>query len=245
MWQAVQKTFGWRANVTDLRALQPATKTLLTINLVVIITVFAISREFTSLLGWLSVTASIFSVINLMLCDEGKITNYGWGIFESLLFLIIDWQNRLIGDIATNLYYLVTQTAGIFWWDRELQDQSQQTVLQPRKLKKWQLAAVMMSLVLLYLIVLRFSQHFHGTQVYLDATLLPLSIIGMLLMLGGYRSQWIVWITWDVVSLVIWYRQFQVLSPASASMLALEVIKLCNGLYGAYRWFFKNQLVAS
>ncbi|USS87867.1 nicotinamide riboside transporter PnuC [Fructilactobacillus hinvesii] len=240
MWDAVRRTFSWRENLLDLRHLQPATKLLLTINLVIIIIVFGISREYTSLIGWLSVSASIFSVVNLMLCDEGKITNYSWGILESLLFLVIDWQNRLIGDLATNLYYLVTQTLGIFWWGKELQTQTQQRFLQPRKLKKWQILLVLVGLVALYLIVLGFSKQLHGTQIYLDACLLPLSVMGMLLMLGGYRSQWLIWIAWDVVSLVIWYRQFQILSPASASMLALEVIKLVNGLYGSYRWFVKN-----
>ncbi|USS88751.1 nicotinamide riboside transporter PnuC [Fructilactobacillus cliffordii] len=244
MWDAVQKTFSWRENALDLRHLQLATKLLLTINLVIILVVFAISREFTSLIGWLSLAASVFSVINLMLCDEGKITNYSWGIFESILFLVIDWQNRLIGDLATNLYYLVTQTLGIFWWGKELKQQTQQRFLQPRKLKKWQIGLVITGLVLLYLIVLFFSKRLHGTQIYLDACLLPLSVMGMLLMLGGYRSQWLIWIAWDVVSLIIWYRQFQVLSPASASMLALEVIKLVNGIYGAYRWFGKQPLAS-
>lgn len=241
-YAGVIQTFSIKNNINDIKNFQKSTKIILIINLLVAFLTFAISREFSSLIGWISLFSSGFSLINLMLCDEGKITNYSWGLLESLLFLLIDIENRLIGDFITNIYYLITQTLGIFLWGSLLKQQAQQTKINPRKLTKLQLMLLGIGLVVIYLIVIVISKKFNGTQIYLDATLLPLSIMGMILMIGGYRFQWVIWITWDLVSLLIWYRQFQSLSPASASMLALEVMKLINGFYGAYMWFFKNKV---
>ncbi|ANZ57401.1 hypothetical protein BGL34_05655 [Fructilactobacillus lindneri] len=236
-----RKTFSIKNNFHDIKSFQKSTKIILMINLLVTFITFGVSHEFSSWIGWVSLFASIFSLVNLMLCDEGKITNYSWGLLESLLFLLIDVENRLIGDLATNIYYLITQTLGIFFWGNLLSQQDQQTKINPRKLTKLQLFLLGIGLVVIYVVVIIISKKLNGTQIYLDATILPLSIVGMILMIGGYRFQWVIWIAWDIVSLIIWFRQFQSLSPASASMLALEVMKLVNGFYGAYMWFFKNK----
>ncbi|WP_429970505.1 nicotinamide riboside transporter PnuC [Fructilactobacillus sp. Tb1] len=241
---ALSKTFSIKNNLRDIKEFKFKTKILLISSLIITFVTFVISKEFSNWIGWVSLVASVFSLINLMLCDEGKITNYGWGLAESTLFLLIDLENRLIGDFATNIYYLITQFMGIFLWDKQIEQQKQQAVIKPRKLTKLQIGLIVIGILMIYGIVLYFSKTFHGTQIYLDATLLPLSIIGMLLMMGGYRSQWLVWIAWDVVSLIIWYNQFKAFSPASASMFALEIMKLANGCYGAYMWFVENEKVA-
>lgn len=57
-------------------------------------------------------------------------------------------------------------------------------------------------------------------------------------MVNGYRSQWVAWITLDVINVIIWFNQLRGFSPAAASMLALQLVMLANAIYGAYLWFF-------
>ena len=89
----------------------------------------------------------------------------------------------------------------------------------------------------IYGIVLGISHSLHGAQIYLDATLLPLGIIGQVLMTYGYRSQWIAWIVLDVINVIIWTRALQADPSAGAtSMLALQIMMLINSFYGQYMW---------
>ncbi|RRK11895.1 ribosyl nicotinamide transporter [Lactiplantibacillus garii] len=234
---ATKAVFNVKRNVTELRTLQPATKLMMSLMLLANIVGFVLGRDF-SVNGWIGLITGLAVVLNLILVDQGRLTNYSWGILGCAVWLIIAINNRLIGDIASQTFYLIMQFVGIAVWHRKINEQSDTHELASRSFSKLSGVCWLITTIIIYLIVLYFSKRLNGTQIYLDATLLPLGIVGMVLMVYGYRSQWYAWIALDVINVIIWFNQLKGFSPASASMFALQLVMLANGLYGAYLWFY-------
>ncbi|WP_318767144.1 nicotinamide riboside transporter PnuC [Lactiplantibacillus carotarum] len=241
---ATLAVFNPQRNWRELRTLRRSTKIMMTLMLLATITGFLLGRDF-SFNGWIGLITGIAVVLNLILVDQGRLTNYSWGILGCVVWLVIAISNRLIGDIASQTFYLIMQFVGIAVWHRKMSEQKDQQELAPRTFSVLSGLCWLIATIIIYLTVLYFSKRLNGTQVYLDATLLPLGIVGMVLMVYGYRSQWYAWITLDVINVIIWFNQLKVLSPASASMFALQLVMLANGLYGAYLWFRVSSTTAA
>ncbi|KIS02836.1 nicotinamide riboside transporter PnuC [Paucilactobacillus wasatchensis] len=236
----LKRVFDPHLNWHELATLRRTTKVIMSIMLLATILSFVLGQDF-SFAGWIGLVTGIAVVLNLILVDQGRLTNYSWGILGCVVWLIIALNNRLIGDIAAQSFYLVMQFLGIYVWHRSIEKQDQQTELISRKFSWLQGVIWFFVTIIVYLIVLFFSKHLNGTQIYLDATLLPLGIVGQILMTYGYRSQWIAWILLDMVNVIVWFNQLQITSPGSTSMFVLQIIMLINAFYGAYLWFFGQQ----
>ena len=234
---AMRAVFSWQRGLNELKTLRRTTKLMMSTMLIVTIIGFILGRDY-SLHSWIGLLTGITVVINLILVDQGRLTNYSWGIIACAAWLTTAITNRLIGDIASQSFYLIMQFVGITAWHRKMAAQPDASELTGRKLSKLAGCAWFALAVLVYAIVLHFSKQLNGNQIYLDATLLPLGIVGSVLMVNGYRSQWVAWITLDVINVIIWFNQLKGFSPAAASMLALQLVMLANALYGAYLWFF-------
>lgn len=183
----------------------------------------------------------IVTAINLILVDRGRLTNYSWGLASTVVWLLIALNNRLIGDIASQSYYFVMQFIGIYMWQKAItnnKDNENKEVKEvaPKSISKLQASGAIALAIIVYVIVLATSHHLHGSQIYLDSTLLPLAIVSQLLMTYGYKSQWIGWILIDIVNVIIWIKLVQSGGMQNLSMLALQIVMLINAIYGAYVW---------
>lgn len=201
---------------------------------------FVIASDF-SIMGWIGLATGVFTILSLILVDRGRITNYAWGFLGSLVWLIIAIQNHLIGDMFSQSFYVIMQFVGIYAWQRQLSKQGRDaTEVAPKKLSKTMAILAAIGTLIVYAIVVTVSIHNDGSQVWLDGTLLPLGIVGQILMTYGYRSQWIAWITLDVVNVIIWFNQITTGGTAAVSMFALQIVMLINAIYGAYVWFHEE-----
>lgn len=210
---------------------------LLAAMLVAQTTAFVIASDF-SLMGWVGLATGVFTILSLILVDRGRITNYMWGFLGSLVWLVIAIQNHLIGDMFSQSFYVIMQFVGIYAWQRQLSKQGEAaTEVAPKKLSRTMAILAAIGTLVVYAIVVTVSIHHDGSQVWLDGTLLPLGIVGQILMTYGYRSQWIAWITLDVVNVIIWFNQITTGGTAAVSMFALQIVMLINAIYGAYVWF--------
>lgn len=183
----------------------------------------------------------IVTAINLILVDRGRITNYSWGLASTIVWLLVALNNRLIGDIASQSYYFIMQFIGIYMWQKEIShdtnnENKEVKEVAPKSISKWQATAAIVLAIIVYIIVLATSHHLHGSQIYLDSTLLPLAIVSQILMTYGYKSQWIGWILIDVINVIIWVKLVQSGGMVNLSMLVLQVVMLINAIYGAYVW---------
>lgn len=226
--------------VRELTHWKPREWVLLTAMLSAQAIAFIIASDF-SIMGWIGLATGVFTILSLILVDRGRITNYAWGFLGSLVWLIIAIQNHLIGDMFSQSFYVIMQFVGIYAWQRQLSRQGDSAIeITPKRLSRTMAALTLMGTIIVYAIVVTVSIHNDGSQVWLDGTLLPLGIIGQILMTYGYRSQWVAWITLDIVNVVIWFNQTTTGGTAAVSMLALQIVMLINAVYGAYVWFHED-----
>lgn len=232
----LKEALSLKRNVNEVKTLKKTTKAMMIVMLLAEVIAFVFGKDY-GFTGWIGLITGIATVMNLILVDQARITNYSWGILSCAVWLLVALNNRLIGDICSQTFYLVMQFFGISIWHRDMSKQTNQEELEPKKIgwKKGLLIAV--GTVILYFIVLATSKTLHGTQVYLDATLLPLGIVGQILMTYGYKSQWIAWIIDDAVNVAIWSVQLAHGGAGAITMFALQVIMLLNAFYGMHMWF--------
>jgi len=192
-----------------------------------------------SMVGWLGLITSVATAMSLILVDKGKLTNFTWGLLGSLAWLVVAMHNRLIGDITSQIFYVIMQFVGMYIWFRSIDNSSSDSV-ESKKISLKSAIWTAIGLVALYVINIKISTTLNGNLIYLDATLLPLGIIGQVLMTYGYRSQWVVWIGLDLINVVIWYLRLRDGGASAVSMFVLQIIMTINAIYGAYVWY-KNE----
>ena len=111
-----------------------------------------ISFLFTKDASVLVLILSISSIINLVLVDRGRITNYFWGSITTTAWVIIAIHTRLIGDIASQTFYLIMQFLGIYIWGKELRATTKHEV-QSKKLTTFQALIYFVGTILLYFMI--------------------------------------------------------------------------------------------
>ncbi|MBS7068640.1 nicotinamide riboside transporter PnuC [Lactococcus lactis] len=200
-----------------------------------------ISFLFTKDASVLVLILSISSIINLVLVDRGRITNYFWGSITTTAWVVIAIHTRLIGDIASQTFYLIMQFLGIYIWGKELRATTKHEV-QSKKLTTFQALIYFVGTILLYFMIVIISKKLGGVQIWLDAALFPLAIVGQILMTFGYRSQWVAWNIINIINIIIWYNQFMVNGTSiSLSMLMLQIVMFLNSIYGSIIWLKKSK----
>lgn len=235
----LKEALSLKRNVNEVKTLKKATKAMMMVMLLAEVVAFVFGKDY-GFTGWIGLITGIATVMNLILVDQARITNYSWGILSCAVWLLVALNNRLIGDICSQTFYLVMQFFGISIWHRDMSKQKNQEELEPKKIgwKKGLLIAI--GTIILYFIVLATSKTLHGTQVYLDATLLPLGIVGQILMTYGYSSQFFAWNIINTVNCIIWFNQLGQ-SGSAVTMFVLQIVMFINGLYGTYCWYKGNK----
>lgn len=224
----------------ELSSLSVKDYLLLTILLASQLGAFLFSATFDTM-SILSFIVGVVTILNLILVNRGRLTNYTFGIFATFFWLMIAVQARLIGDVFSQSYYLVMQFIGIYAWQKDMLATDSEEVT-PKKITLGKALFAIAGFVVIYVLVLLTSHHLGGQQIILDATLLPLAIVSQLLMTYGYRSQWVGWICIDVINVIIWFNAWQSTGNSVFGMLILQIAMLINAIYGAYLWFSKDTI---
>lgn len=232
----LKEALSLKRNVNEVKTLKKTTKAMMIVMLLAEGAAFVFGKDY-GFTGWIGLITGIATVMNLILVDQARITNYSWGILSCAVWLLVALNNHLIGDICSQTFYLAMQFFGISIWHRDMSKQKNQEELEPKKIGWKKGLLITIGTIILYFIVLATSKTLHGTQVYLDATLLPLGIVGQILMTYGYKSQWLAWIIDDAVNVAIWSIQLVHGGAGAITMFALQVIMLLNAFYGMYMWF--------
>lgn len=190
------------------------------------IIVFIISPD--SALG---IVSGISGVISVVLCAKGKISFYFIGFVQTISYLFLAFQNRFYGEVAENIFYLVTMVWGIYVWKKSLsvKDDGGQYV-EAKKFTKWQWVVSIIGTVIATVIVGYLLTLINSAQPYTDAATNVLAVFAQILMVRKYREQWIWWVLIDVICIKMW------LVAGNWSMVAMYIAWTINCLYGWYNW---------
>ena len=181
---------------------------------------------------WLSVVSGCLGICSVVLCAEGSIWTYLFGFSQIATYSVLCWQQHLYGTLVINAYYFVTMIYGVWCWQQRLvKKEGQSAMVQPRRLPlRTGLTIVLVLPIVSYLAGYVLAHYTNDTAPYLDAFTTVPAFVGQVLLIMAYREQWIIWLTVDVLYVVLWVQR------GDGCMVAQHVFWCMNCIYGWVHW---------
>ena len=184
------------------------------------------------------IVSGLTGVVSVILCSQGKISFYLFGFIQLFTYVFcFSIPNRLHGETLENGMYFITMIIGIFIWVRNYrQDSSNESIeIKSKKLsavKNIIVAAVFVVGTIGYWIFLKNVPMFGAmdSDPFFDSITSVPAYIAQILMILGYREQWIYWFILDVFSVVLAIR------AGSWVMTAQFIFWTLNCVYGYWKW---------
>lgn len=182
----------------------------------------------------LSLVSGLLGICSVCLAAQGNIWTYLFGFAQVGTYTWLCLEQRLYGEVAINAYYFLTMIYGVYVWGKRLRvtdDGLRESVVRTRRLRTVHFVWIAIGvLVLSYLTGWGLERWTDDTQPYLDAyTTIP-ALVAQVLMILVYREHWYIWLTVDILSVVLWLR------AGDYCMTAQYVFWCCNCVYGFIRW---------
>lgn len=173
----------------------------------------------------LNIIAGISGVISVVLCAKGKISFYFVGFIQTGIYLILSLESKFYGEVAENIFYLVTMIYGIFVWKKNLnENNSNQIKTNKFKLIEWIISLIIT--IIFTILIGYFLKSIGSEQAFIDAATNVLAVIAQILMIKGYREQWVWWLAINILCLIMWAR------VGNYSMVAMYIAWIINCIYG-------------
>ncbi|RSD26901.1 nicotinamide riboside transporter PnuC [Mesobacillus subterraneus] len=190
-----------------------------------------------SLLGLIS---SITGMLCVVLVAKGKISNYYFGIIQTSTYAYIAYTYGLYGEAMLNgLFYFPVQFIGIYMWKKNQLKNSESVKgedIPVQRLTKqgWvKLLAVVAISIVAYGF---FLKYLGGKSVWIDSATNVLSVSAQILMLRRFAEQWALWISVNVLSIILWFGALVSTGGNELSMLVMWSAFLVNSIYGYMNW---------
>lgn len=183
--------------------------------------------------GIISIICSIAGVISVVLCAQGKISFYLFAYIQMFTYTFgVAIPNHLWGEAWENLFYFITQTYGIYAWYKiyRIKKENNSAEVKAKKLNVvgWMITigALIAGVTILTIVLTKTSD----PQPFLDAISTIPAFIAQILMVLGYREQWLHWLIIDVASIIMF------IMIGNWMMVAMFLFWTVNCIYGWYKW---------
>lgn len=173
--------------------------------------------------------AAISGIFCVVLCAKGKKSQYIWGLFNVIGYVIIAWINKYYGEVMLNaLYYLPSQFVGYYLWNKHMNNETDDV-----EGKKLTFLSSVILVVIITICIFGYKlvlDMLGGTGTLLDSASTVTSVVANALMMMRYREQWLLWIIIDAITVVMW------LLVEDFIMVTMWAVYLINAFYGYYNW---------
>jgi nicotinamide mononucleotide transporter len=173
------------------------------------------------LIEWVGVITGIIAVYLLY---KNHILTWPVGFINIGCFMFIFWQQRLYGDFAVQVIFLLTGIAGWANWNRKIFKNP--TTLSSIEKLIW----ITVTLALLPLTSYYLNHYTNCSYPIAEAAILSLSIIGQCLTALRKLENWYWWLVADALMMVIYYKKE--LYPTSVYAGIIFII----GIFGLISW---------
>lgn len=218
-------------------------------------------------LNWIvSPLSAITGVLCVVLSAKGKLSNWLWGLVNSVTYGMVAWVSGYYGDWIINWFFFIpTQIMVFFVWRTNLDNRT--TIVRMKSLRWhsfWLVATAIAATVLFALFLqqvdnfftesMKRSSAFYGniTAVtgigflgpLMDSSTVIMQVFAQILMILMYAEQWPFWIATNVVTIAIWGTVVAT-DPTSYSYsiptLLMWIAFLVNSTYGAFNWYSRSK----
>ena len=214
-------------------------------------------------IGWLTLLGVSGTVIGLILFDRaldlsvfasgvlcvgltavGRREGYLIGLYNSVAYPIIAYENGLFGEVYLNLFFfLPTGIIGYLMWKRHSQDNA---AVEMRRLS-WRTRLLTAALCAFGLVALGYILSLNSQQntPYIDATTNVLSVVATFLMMARYKEQWLLYIALNAVTIFMWTLRYLGGGNAGDMMILMWSLFFLNSIFGYWRWHVGAQSLAT
>ena len=184
------------------------------------------------------IISGLTGVVSVVLCSQGKISFYIFGYIQLLTYVFcFSIPNHLHGETVENGMYFLSMLYGMYVWAKRYRKDTKTdaTEVKARKLTvKGNIIAASVFVVgtfLYYLFLKNVPMFGHlDSDPFVDSITSVPAYIAQVLMVLGFREQWIYWLILDVGSVVLAAR------AGSWVMTAQFVFWTINCVYGYVKW---------
>lgn len=171
------------------------------------------------------------------LAAKGNILNYIIGMYNTLAYAYIAFQEHLYGEFSLYiLFFVPTNIIGFIMWKRNISGQ----VISSRSLTSGQRIIIFLIVIFGTFIIAKILSYIpNQNNSYIDSYITVTSIVATILMMKRYNEQWILYILLNRVCIVLWIIRCFEGSQVALSMIAMWVIFLINACFGYYMWSTK------
>jgi nicotinamide mononucleotide transporter len=188
-----------------------------------------------SLIGLIS---SFSGMLCVVLVAKGKISNYYFGIIQTLTYAYIAYGYGLYGEAMLNaLFYFPIQFIGIYLWRKNKTERGVKGEdVKVRSLSKMGWLYTLLTIFILTIGYGFFLKYLGGNNVWTDSATNVLSIAAQIMMLKRLTEQWLLWIAVNVLSIFLWLSVLLSQGGNDFSMLVMWSAFLVNSIYGYLNW---------
>lgn len=200
------------------------------ISLVLVITINVITNYNNfNIMVLLKIVVFITSLLSVMYSAKGTKEAYYYGIIYTFGYIFIVFSNKLYGSmIITLIYTLPMQFIGLYNWQKNLQKDKE--VIKVRSLNSKQYLIYSVATIISIVIYRYLLVFLSGNQTWLDSTVSAMAIVATFLMAQRYKEQWILWIITNVLGIIMWINQRDIVMAMTWTALFI------NSIYGYIVW---------
>jgi len=177
----------------------------------------------------------VSGLICVSLTAIGRREGYLFGIYTSLAYSLLAYQNGLFGEVYLNLFFFVpTGVIGYLMWRKHMQDRQ---IVQMRQLSlNSTMALAVICVISSFALGKWLAQNPDQNTPFIDASTNILSIIATFLMMWRYKEQWLLYIVLNVITIFMWFLRVLEDGTSGDMMVLLWSMYLMNSIYGYWRW---------
>ena len=187
---------------------------------------------------WVELTASVLSIIWIMLIAKGKVEGYVVGFLATILYAWVSVFYRYYGELLISIF--ITTPLNVYgfiqWVNNRRQDKKLGKVVVVGGVQKKELV-ILLSSQLILSVGYYFLLKVFNTEFLLVSTIsICTSTIGTYLLLRRSDHSWIAWILNAIIQVVLWTYILIVFGLSSFVMFWFALLSLLNNVYGYISW---------
>ena len=192
----------------------------------------------------LSGIISFSGVLSVVMATKKKISTYLWGIINSLFLGLYAFAYGYIGNFQLNIiFFLPLQIIGIYKWFYNMENNSVLiNDLYFNDYIKITISIIILTICFYYEIpfitkLITNEDYLYIDNIYcylLDVISTTLSIVAQILMINRNKEQWILWITIDILQIILYS-----INDIIINIVIMWFVFLCNACNGLYIWYKK------
>ena len=181
---------------------------------------------------WLTVInfiSAICGVFCIFLCAKASISNFIFGVINTLVYMVYLWYWKIYGTFALELLvYLPINFISWFIWAKH-RDEKQEEITKTKKLSITQDVLVLLMLILFTGIYHYILVRLGGIVPLLDSFIVAIGIIAVILEMLRFREQYFLWIISNVIAIYMYIIHFDVVYLTKKSIyFIMAIIGLVN-----------------